>query len=123
MYKALELSAKGVNQRLTKEVISTYPLETAGGIQQVLFVNEDGLYDVVLDSRKPQAKTYRKWITSEVLPAIRKAINDHVDADDVTKRYAGVVTGKKSDGSDAIQNRLMTYVTESGLFALIFGSK
>lgn len=37
-----------------------------------MFVNEDGLYDVILDSRKPQAKAFRKWITSEVLPAIRK---------------------------------------------------
>ena len=68
----LGLSAKGVDQRLTKDVISNYPLETPGGIQQALFVNEDGLYDVILDSRKPQAKAFRKWITSEVLPAIRK---------------------------------------------------
>lgn len=70
--KALGLSAKGVNQRLAKGVISNYPLETAGGTQQALFVNEDGLYDVILDSRKPEAKTFRKWVTSEVLPTIRK---------------------------------------------------
>lgn len=69
---ALGLSAKGVNQRLNKEVISNYPLETAGGIQQALFVNEDGLYDVILDSRKPEAKVFRKWVTSDVLPTIRK---------------------------------------------------
>ena len=69
---ALGLSAKGVNQRLNKEVISNYPLETAGGIQQALFVNEDGLYDVILDSRKPEAKMFRKWVTSDVLPTIRK---------------------------------------------------
>lgn len=68
----LGLSAKGVNQRLTKDVISNYPLETKGGVQQVLFVNEDGLYDVVLDSRKPEAKQFRKWVTGEVLPSIRK---------------------------------------------------
>lgn len=35
-------------------------------------MNEDGLYDVILDSRKPEARAFRKWITSEVLPAIRK---------------------------------------------------
>mgnify|MGYP000119344023 CR=1 FL=1 len=69
---ALGLSAKGVNQRLNKEVISNYPLETAGGIQQALFVNEDGLYDVILDSRKPEAKMFRKWVTSDELPTIRK---------------------------------------------------
>lgn len=70
--KALGLSAKGVNQRLSKEVISNYPLQTAGGVQQVLFVNEDGLYDVILDSRKPEAKAFRKWVTSEILPSIRR---------------------------------------------------
>jgi len=70
--KILDLSVKGVNQRLDKEVISNYPLQTAGGIQQMKFVNEDGLYDVILDSRKPEAKAFRKWITSEVLPAIRR---------------------------------------------------
>lgn len=69
---ALGLSAKGVNQRLNKGVISNYPLETAGGIQQALFVNEDGLYDVILDSRKPEAKMFRKWVTGDVLPSIRK---------------------------------------------------
>lgn len=70
--RALGLSAKGVNQRLDKEVISNYPLATAGGVQQALFVNEDGLYDVILESRKPEAKKFRKWVTSEVLPSIRK---------------------------------------------------
>ena len=70
--RVLELTVKGVVQRIDKEVISTYPLQTAGGIQQMYFVNEDGLYDVILDSRKPEAKKFRKWITAEVLPSIRK---------------------------------------------------
>lgn len=70
--KVLGLTVKGVVQRLDKGVISTYPLETAGGVQEMYFVNEDGLYDVILDSRKPEAKRFRKWITSEVLPSIRK---------------------------------------------------
>lgn len=68
----LGLRQGDVKQRLDKGVVSTQPLETAGGIQQANFVNEDGLYDVILDSRKPQAKAFRKWVTSEVLPAIRK---------------------------------------------------
>ena len=35
-------------------------------------MNEDGLYDTILESRKPHAKKFRKWVTSEVLPSIRK---------------------------------------------------
>lgn len=53
----------------------------------------------------------------------RKAVADHVEDPDVTKRDIGVVTGKKSDGSDAYQIVNTTFVTESGLYALIFGSK
>lgn len=70
--KALGLRAGDVRIRLDKGVVSTQPLVTTGGVQKVTFVNEDGLYDVILDSRKPQAKAFRKWLTSEVLPAIRK---------------------------------------------------
>lgn len=71
--KALDLSAKEVNRRLLDEVVSKHPItDSIGRTQQALFVNEDGLYDVILDSRKPEAKAFRKWITSEVLPSIRK---------------------------------------------------
>lgn len=65
-------NARHVKTRLEKDVVSNYPLETSGGTQQATFINEDGLYDVILDSRKPEAKRFRKWITSEVLPSIRK---------------------------------------------------
>ena len=69
--RALEMKRFRI-ERLDKDVISNHPLQTAGGLQQVTFVNEDGLYDIVLDSRKPKAKKFRKWITSEVVPSIRK---------------------------------------------------
>lgn len=70
--KALDLNPSKAAQRLAKDVLLKYPLETRGGIQMVNFVDEDGLYDIVLDSRKPEARRFRKWITSEVLPAIRQ---------------------------------------------------
>lgn len=70
--RVLELTPSKVAQRLSEDVLSKYPLETAGGIQQTNFVNEDGLYDAILDSRKSEARKFRKWVTSEVLPTIRK---------------------------------------------------
>ena len=71
--RALDLTSKGVKQRLSDEVISTYPIEDSlGRMQNSLFVNEDGLYDVILESRKDSARKFRKWVTSEVLPSIRK---------------------------------------------------
>lgn len=44
----------------------------AGGNPNVNIINESGLYSLVLGSRKPEAKKFKKWVTSEVLPAIRK---------------------------------------------------
>lgn len=70
--KVLGLIPSKLAQRLDKDVLSKYPLETAGGIQQTNFVNEDGLYDAILDSRKTEAKQIRKWVTGEILPSIRK---------------------------------------------------
>lgn len=70
--RALDLIPSKVAQRLSEDVLSKYPLATEGGIQSVNFINEDGLYDVIFDSRKPEARAFRKWVTSEVLPSIRK---------------------------------------------------
>ena len=44
----------------------------SGQNREVLFVNESGLYSLVLTSRKPEAKRFKKWVTSEVIPSIRK---------------------------------------------------
>lgn len=45
---------------------------TPGGDQQVSVVNEAGLYSLILRSRKPEAKSFKRWVTHEVLPAIRR---------------------------------------------------
>lgn len=45
---------------------------TLGGNQDLVVINESGLYSLILRSRKPEAKAFRKWITSEVIPSIRK---------------------------------------------------
>ena len=71
--KALELQASAVIRRLDDGVITSHPIsDSLGRLQVANFVSEDGLYDVILDSRKPEAKVFCKWITSEVIPSIRK---------------------------------------------------
>ncbi len=47
-------------------------VDTLGGKQEMLCINESGLYNVILRSDKPEAKPFRKWVTSEVLPSIRR---------------------------------------------------
>lgn len=45
---------------------------TLGGNQEMITISESGLYSLILTSRKPQAKRFKKWLTSEVIPSIRK---------------------------------------------------
>lgn len=60
-------------QRLDRDEVSqTYLTDSIGRKQETTVINESGLYSVILRSDKPEAKPFRKWITSEVLPSIRK---------------------------------------------------
>ena len=46
--------------------------DTLGGVQDMTVINESGLYSLILGSKLPVAKHFKKWVTSEVLPALRK---------------------------------------------------
>lgn len=61
VYTRLDADEKGVGQ-----------IDTLGGRQNMNIINESGLYNVILRSDKPEAKPFRKWVTAEVLPTIRK---------------------------------------------------
>lgn len=79
--KILELTTPSrVAERLDKDEVSqTHIIDSLGRLQNTTIINESGLYSVILRSDKPQAKPFRKWVTSEVLPTIRKTggyIND-----------------------------------------------
>ena len=54
------------------EVSQTHLTDSMGRKQETTVVNESGLYHVILRSDKPEAAPFRKWVTSEVLPSIRK---------------------------------------------------
>ena len=58
--------------RLDEDERGSVLVDTLGGQQNVNAINESGLYSLILRSRKPQAKAFKKWITSEVLPFIRR---------------------------------------------------
>lgn len=58
--------------RLDPDEKGVHSSDTPGGVQQTAFVNESGLYSLIGSSRKPEAKKFKKWVNSEVLPSIRK---------------------------------------------------
>lgn len=72
--KVLELSSPHkVADRLEEDERNQIPvIDSMGRTQNTTIINESGLYTVILRSDKPQAKPFRKWVTGEVLPAIRK---------------------------------------------------
>ena len=47
-------------------------VDTLGGAQEMSIISEAGLYSMILRSRKPNAKAFRRWVTHEILPSIRK---------------------------------------------------
>jgi len=62
-----------VSERLeSDEVSQTHIIDSMNRSQETTIINESGLYNVIIRSDKPDAKRFRKWITSEVLPSIRK---------------------------------------------------
>ena len=71
--RVLELSSPHkIADRLDEDEKGRNLIPTHGGNQEMTVINESGLYNVILRSDKPQAKPFRKWVTSEVLPTIRR---------------------------------------------------
>lgn len=58
---------------------------TPSGDQTMIIINESGLYALIFQSRKPNAKPFRKWVTSEILPSIRKTGKYEAPKKDITK--------------------------------------
>jgi prophage antirepressor-like protein len=68
---ALGVSRTAV-RRLDEDEKGVRSMHTLGGTQRLAVVNEYGLYSLILGSRKPEAKDFKRWITHEVIPSIRK---------------------------------------------------
>ena len=71
--KALELTQPSkVKERLNEKGVRSIPTLTKGGEQKLLYINESNLYKTIFQSRKESAERFTEWVTSEVLPSIRK---------------------------------------------------
>lgn len=71
--KALGLTQPSkVKERLNEKGVRSIPTLTKGGEQKLLYINESNLYKTIFQSRKESAERFTEWVTSEVLPSIRK---------------------------------------------------
>lgn len=65
----------GVNKNVDEEDRRVSPVGSASGIQPTTLINESGLYSLIFGSKLESAKRFKKWVTSEVLPSIRRTGN------------------------------------------------
>ena len=77
-----------------------------GGKQEMTIINESGLYSLILSSKLPQAKEFKRWVTSEVLPQIRKTggyipVNDCKDDGEIMAK-ALLIAKKTIEQQDAL---------------------
>jgi prophage antirepressor-like protein len=71
LLSTLNLDRKAL-ERLDDDEKGVSSIHTPGGLQEMTVVNESGLFNLVLGSRKPESKRFKRWVTHEVLPSIRK---------------------------------------------------
>lgn len=75
--------------------------DTLGGMQNITIINESGLYSLILSSKLPTAKRFKHWVTSEVLPAIRKTGRYEMEVSAAPARYAPTRPLTTDDYEDA----------------------
>lgn len=93
-------STKDATRILDDDEKQTVSIDTNGGKQSMTAVTESGLYAMIFKSKRPEAKRFRKWVTSEVLPAIRKqgyyAGPDYID--EAQQREIQRAVGRRAAG-------------------------
>ena len=65
-------TADAIRTHVEDDDKGVFKMPTPGGLQQVTFINESGLYSLILSSKLPTARAFKRWVTSEVLPQIRQ---------------------------------------------------
>lgn len=88
-------TAQAIRKHIDDEDKGVVESTTPGGKQNITIINESGLYSLVLKSKLPGAKKFKRWVTSEVLPSIRK-----------TGAYSMPGAGRDAPADDAMFERL-----------------
>lgn len=107
--------------RLDDDERTLVSIEGASNGKPVNGVNEPGLYSLVLGSRKPEAKAFKRWITHEVIPAIRKTGGYRVPQSPAEQMAQGILAAQKllaeRDETIAKQKEQIDTLTPKGIFA------
>lgn len=116
--KALGLTQPSkVKERLNEKGVSSIPTLTAGGEQKLLYINESNLYKTIFQSRKESAERFTDWVTSEVLPAIRKtgAYQKPMSPVEMMRIQLGMIDDHEGRITDLEQNMTIDYGQQMSL--------
>ena len=100
---------KAIRDHVDSEDKGVNEMVTPGGNQKVIFINESGLYALILSSKLPQAKAFKRWVTSEVLPQIRKT-GGYIPTRDASGRELS--SKEIMERADAIVGRTLKFLNE-----------
>lgn len=105
--RALELTnPREAVSKLDEDERGVISTDTLGGVQQVTIISESGVYSLIFKSRKPCAVAFRKWVTSEVLPTLRRTGHFEIDGandDDAGSASVAVPRLGTRDDRDALR--------------------
>jgi prophage antirepressor-like protein len=114
-------------RRLDDDEKLTSHFGMSGQSREMIIINESGLYSSILGSKKPEAKTFKRWVTCEVLPQIRKTggyipINEEMSDEDILIKANEIMlrTVEKKNAIIAEQQRVKAHITagrEGSLFS------
>ncbi|WP_051423020.1 phage antirepressor [Arthrobacter sp. MA-N2] len=108
-----------VAERLDEADVSQTHISSGGQFRQVTIVNESGMYEAVIRSDKPEAVTFRRWLTGEVLPAIRKTGSyGHapLDLNAIDPRTLALAILEESDRANAAESRVLELAPKAEAF-------
>lgn len=117
-------TAQAVRDHVEDEDKGVVEMTTPGGVQKMVSINESGFYSLVLSSRISTAKLFKRWVTSEVLPSIRKtggyiATSDDMTDDEIMAKALLVATStieKRNERIKQLENKIRLDSPKVGYF-------
>ena len=119
-----------IRNHVDEEDKLTHRFSASGQNRNMTIINESGLYSLILSSKLPQAEEFKRWVTSEVLPTIRKngmyATDELLDnppkvifSNAVSASHTSILVGEfakimRQNGADMGQNRMFAWLRENG---------
>lgn len=92
-------------KRVDEEDKGVAKCDTLGGSQELVVINESGLYSLILSSKLPSAKRFKRWVTAEVLPAIRK--HGVFVMDDIVNNTDALIEALQAFKAERLQRQML----------------